>query len=103
MAVEFVEVAPLAELPVGERLFLELDGQPIVLLNVGGKIFALDDLCTHDDGPIGEGEVDGDQIICPRHGARFNLRDGKAVGLPAVVDIRWYPVRITDGMIEIGI
>jgi 3-phenylpropionate/trans-cinnamate dioxygenase ferredoxin subunit len=99
----YFEVAPLAELPPGERLFIEVDGQPIVLLNVAGKIFAIADLCTHDDGPLGEGEVDGHEIICPRHGARFDLNEGKAVRLPAVSDTRWYPVRIRDGVIEIAI
>ena len=102
MEQEYVEVAPLEELPAGERLFIELDGKPIVLLNVDGKIYAFDDVCTHDDGPVGEGELDGYEIICPRHGARFDIRNGKAAGLPAVIDIAWYPTRILDGIIEIG-
>jgi 3-phenylpropionate/trans-cinnamate dioxygenase ferredoxin component len=101
--IEYVEVAPIGELPVGERLFIELDGKPIVVLNVSGKIYAIGDLCTHDDGPLGEGEVEGHEIICPRHGARFDLRDGKAVSLPAVTDTTWFPARIRDGIIEIGI
>lgn len=99
----YIEVAPLAELPPGERLFIEIDGKPIVLINVDGKIYAIADLCTHDDGPLGEGEVDGHEIICPRHGARFDLRDGRAVSLPAVVDTHWYRVRIVEGMIEIDL
>jgi 3-phenylpropionate/trans-cinnamate dioxygenase ferredoxin subunit len=101
--VEYVEIAPVGELPVGERLFVELDGKAIVVLNVGGKIYAIGDVCTHDDGPLGEGEIDGYEIICPRHGARFDLRDGRAVALPAVTDTIWYPARIRDGIIEIGI
>jgi len=100
---EFVQVAPIEELPAGERLFIEVDGKPIVILNVGGKIYAIGDVCTHDEGPLGEGEVDGFEIICPRHGARFDLRNGKAVALPAVVDTAWYVTRIRDGIIEIGI
>ena len=99
----FVQVAPLEELPAGERIFIELENQPIVLLNIGGSIYAIGDICTHDNGPLGDGELDGLQIICPRHGARFDLRDGKAVSLPAVKATPWYPVRVVDGMIEIGI
>jgi 3-phenylpropionate/trans-cinnamate dioxygenase ferredoxin component len=101
--VEYIEVAPIGELPAGSRLFIELDGKPIVLFNVSNKIYAIGDVCTHDDGPLGEGEIDGYEVICPRHGARFDLRDGKAVALPAVVDTAWYPTRVRDGIIEIGI
>jgi 3-phenylpropionate/trans-cinnamate dioxygenase ferredoxin subunit len=101
--VDYIEVAPLAELPVGERLFIELDGRPIVLMNISGKIYAIGDLCTHDDGQLGEGELDGYDIICPRHGARFDVRDGRAISLPAVTDTVWYPTRVRDGIIEIGI
>jgi 3-phenylpropionate/trans-cinnamate dioxygenase ferredoxin subunit len=100
---EYIAVAPIEELPVGERLFIELDGKPIVVMNISGIIYAIGDLCTHDDGPLGEGEVDGFEIICPRHGARFDLRNGKAVSLPAVTDTTWYQTRVRDGVVEIGI
>jgi 3-phenylpropionate/trans-cinnamate dioxygenase ferredoxin subunit len=66
-------------------------------------LYAIDDVCTHDDGPVGEGEVDGFTITCPRHGARFDIRSGKALSLPAVVDVNTYPVREKDGWIEIGV
>jgi len=99
----FVQVAPLEELPAGERIFVEFDSQPVVLFNIGGTIYAIGDVCTHDNGPLGDGELDGLQIICPRHGARFDLSNGKAVSLPAVKPTPWYPVRVVDGMIEIGI
>jgi 3-phenylpropionate/trans-cinnamate dioxygenase ferredoxin component len=100
---EFVEIAPLTDLPSGERLFVELDGKPIVLFNLAGTLFAIGDVCTHDNGPLGDGEVDGHEVVCPRHGARFDVRTGKASGLPAVVDIPAYPVRLVEGMIEIGV
>jgi 3-phenylpropionate/trans-cinnamate dioxygenase ferredoxin subunit len=101
--VEYIEVAPLTELPPGERLFIEIDGKPIVIFNIAGNLYAIGDVCTHDDGPLGDGEVEGDEIVCPRHGARFDLRTGKVTSMPAVVDIPAYPVRVLDGVIEVGV
>lgn len=99
----YVQIAPVSELPAGERLFVEVDDQPIVILNVSDKLYAIGDVCTHDDGPLGDGQIDGCEIICPRHGARFDLRTGKATRLPAVQPTPWYPVRIVNEMIEIGL
>jgi 3-phenylpropionate/trans-cinnamate dioxygenase ferredoxin component len=100
---DYIEIAPLEEVPVGERLFLELDNLPVVLFNVGGKIFAIGDVCTHDNGPLGEGELDDHQVICPRHGARFDITTGAALTLPAVTPTPIYPTRVSDGMIYIGL
>ena len=100
---EFVEIAPVSELPNGERLFIEVGDRSIVIFNIAGQYFAIGDVCTHDDGPVGEGNIEGFNIVCPRHGAEFDIRTGKAVQMPAVVDIPAYPVRVVDGMIQIGI
>jgi 3-phenylpropionate/trans-cinnamate dioxygenase ferredoxin component len=100
---EFVQVITLSDLPTGERIFIELDGKPIVIFNIAGHFFAIGDVCTHDNGPLGDGDLDENEVICPRHGARFDVHSGKAVGLPAVVDIPAYPVRVVDGVIEVGI
>jgi len=100
---EFVGVAQASDLPNGERLFLEIDDQPIVIFNIAGTYYAIADLCSHDDGPLGDGELDGLEVICPRHGARFDLRTGKVLSLPAIVDIPAYPVRVVDGEIQIGL
>lgn len=99
----FLKIATLDEIPVGERLFLEINNEPIVVLNLGGTLFAVGDVCTHDQGPLGDGEIDGYQIVCPRHGARFDVRTGKALTLPAVVDIPVYPIRIEGNEVYIGI
>jgi 3-phenylpropionate/trans-cinnamate dioxygenase ferredoxin subunit len=101
--IEYVEVAEESELGNGERLFVEIDDFSIVLFNIAGKFFAIGDVCSHDDGPVGEGEIEEDQIICPRHGARFDLSNGKALTLPAVVDIPAYPVRVLANKIEVGL
>ncbi len=100
---EFYEVAPTSELPNGQRIFIEVNDEPIVIFNIAGNYFAIGDVCTHDGGPLGDGELTDHQVICPRHGARFDVRNGKALTLPAVVDAPAYPIRVTDGMIAIGI
>lgn len=100
---DFVPIAPVGDVHVGERIFVEIDHLSIVVFNIAGQLFAIADLCSHDNGPVGEGELEEYEIICPRHGARFDVRDGKVLALPAVEDIPAYPVRIQDGMIEIGL
>lgn len=100
---EFIEIASEDEIQNGERLHIEIDGQPLVLFNIAGEFFAIADLCSHDDGPLGDGELENMDIICPRHGARFDVRSGKALTLPAVVDIPAYPVRVRDSKVEIGL
>lgn len=101
--IEYVEIAPVSDLPNGERLFVDLGDKPIVILNIAGKLFALGDVCTHDDGPLGDGVIEGNNIVCPRHGGEFEVQTGKAVQLPAVVDIPAYPVQVRDGNIFVGI
>lgn len=100
--VDFVEVGP-ADLPNGERLFVEIDGKPMVVFNIAGTYFAIGDVCTHDDGPLGDGDLEDHTIVCPRHGAEFDVRTGKATSMPAVVDIPAYPVRVVDGQIWVGV
>ncbi len=100
---EFVEIAPASELPNGVRLFVELGDKPIVIFNIAGQLFAIGDICTHDDGPLGDGMIEGHNIVCPRHGAEFDVRTGKAVQMPAVIDIPAYPVQVRDGNIFVGI
>ncbi len=100
---EFIPIAPVEDVPNGERLFVEIDNEEIVIFNIGGAFFAIADVCSHDNGPVGEGDLEGFEISCPRHGATFDVRNGKAITLPAVVDIPAYPTRVVDGQIEIGL
>ena len=101
--VEYIEIAPVSELPNGERLFVEIADKPIVIFNIAGQIFAIGDVCTHDNGPLGDGDLEGHDIVCPRHGAKFDVRTGKVTGMPAVEDIPAYPVQVRDGNIFVGI
>ena len=100
---DFMEIAPVSELPNGERLFVDVGDLPIVIFNIAGQFFAIGDVCTHDDGPLGDGDVEGYNIVCPRHGGEFDIRTGKVLQMPAVVDIPAYPVRVVDGMIQVGL
>jgi len=100
---EFVPIGEADQLPNGERLFVEIDNLPIVVFNIGGQLYAIGDVCSHDDGPLGDGDIEGMEVSCPRHGARFDVRSGKVTALPAVEDIPAYPVRVMDGQIEIGL
>ena len=100
---DFLEIAPVAELPNGERLFVDLGDKPIVIFNIAGQLFAIGDVCTHDDGPLGDGVMEDHNIVCPRHGAEFDVRTGKVMSMPAVVDIPAYPVQIRDGNIFVGL
>ena len=101
--VDYFEITPVDELPNGERLFVDIGDTPIVIFNIAGQFFAIGDVCTHDDGPLGDGNLEAHNVVCPRHGAEFDVRTGKAVSMPAVVDIPAYPVRVVDRMIEVGI
>jgi len=99
----FMDIANEDELSPGERLFLEIEGKSIMVLNTGENLFAIEDICSHDNGPLGDGDIEDKRIICPRHGAQFDLLTGKALTLPAVEDIPAYPIRVKDGKIQIGL
>ena len=93
---EFVTVAMKGDVPVGEARVFAVNGKHIALCNVDGTLYAIDDVCTHDGGPLGEGYLEGEQIECPRHGARFDVKTGRALTLPAVMPVSSYPVQV-DG------
>lgn len=99
---KYIDVAHLGELGDGERIFFDYAGIPVVLMLISGEYFALQDCCTHDDGPLGDGDIEDHQIICPRHGARFDVRTGKALTLPAVKEVSAFPVRLVEDMIQVG-
>lgn len=99
----FHQICQVDDLPSGERVLFEIEGFSIALFRVGEKYCAIGDVCTHDNGPIGDGELDGLEVVCPRHGARFDLETGNATRLPAVRGIPVYPVRVRENLIEVGI
>jgi 3-phenylpropionate/trans-cinnamate dioxygenase ferredoxin subunit len=91
---EFVRVASGVELPVGGRKLLEIDGRAIALFNADGSYYAIDDVCTHDGGPLADGQLNGCEIECPRHGARFDVRSGAALCMPAFEPVKTHEVKV---------
>jgi 3-phenylpropionate/trans-cinnamate dioxygenase ferredoxin subunit len=98
---EFVPVAKVSDVPDPGKLTIEVDDQIVVLIHVGGIFYCIDDVCTHDGGPLGEGELYGCQIICPRHGARFDVRSGEALTMPATQHTRTHEVRVDGGTVSV--
>ena len=90
----FVKAAKVSDVPPGHVKVVEVKDEDIAFCNVGGEIYAVANVCTHDDGPLGEGYLLGDEIECPRHGARFDVRTGAVRSLPAIVPIPTFEVKI---------
>jgi 3-phenylpropionate/trans-cinnamate dioxygenase ferredoxin subunit len=103
MPAQVLEVAHLDEIPEGKVKVVVVDGRQIALCNYAGRIFAIDDVCTHDRGPLDQGELIGKEIECPRHGARFDVTTGQATRLPAIRPVRTYPVRVVDGKVSLEV
>jgi 3-phenylpropionate/trans-cinnamate dioxygenase ferredoxin component len=80
---DFVRVASLSAVPDPGRMLVEVEDRMIALFHVGGRFYAIDDVCTHDGGPLAEGKLEGFAIACPRHGAKFDIRDGRVLSMPA--------------------
>ena len=91
---EFVTAAQMRDVAPGSVKVVDVQGQRIALCNVKGRFFAVDDVCTHDGGPLGDGRLCDGQIECPRHGGRFDVETGRAVVLPPMLPIRTYAVRV---------
>ena len=98
---EKVEVCKLSDLPEGEMKLIEAKGQKIGVFNAGGKFFAIEDRCSHDDGPLAEGELDADActVECPRHGSLFDLRSGRPKTLPAYEPVQIFPVSLEQNVV----
>ena len=101
---KFVSVARVEDVPAGEVRVVDADGKSLALGHCeDGTWGAIDNVCTHDGGVLGEGELDDCQVECPRHGARFELLTGVVTALPAVFPVNAYPVRVVDGEVQVDI
>lgn len=94
---EFVPVGRAAELPPGSKRLIDIEGRAVAIFNVDGSFYCIDDMCTHDGGPLAEGELHGCEITCPRHGARFDMRTGAALCMPAFEPVRAHEVMLRAG------
>jgi 3-phenylpropionate/trans-cinnamate dioxygenase ferredoxin component len=100
---EWVKAAELSRCPPGNHLGVQISGEAIVIANVDGDLYALRDVCSHQDFPLSDGEVEGTQIECIYHGATFDVCTGKATGLPAIAPVKTYEVEVRDGDIYVQI
>ena len=100
-----LDVCPVEELPPCAVKIVYAGSIAVGVYNLGVEYFALEDGCSHDDGPLCEGEFDCDDgvAICPRHGANIDIRTGRALTLPAVHPVDTFPVRVEDGMIKVEV
>ena len=100
-----LDVCPVDELPPGEVKIVHAGEISLGVYNLGGEYYAIEDRCSHDDGPLAEGEFDPDEgvAVCPRHGSKFDIRTGRALTLPAYVPVETFPVRVEDGMIKVDV
>ncbi len=100
---EFVKVANTNEVAPGQARLVNIKGKEIALFNIGGTFFALDNACTHEEGPLAEGEIEGHQVTCPWHGTRFDVRTGEVLCPPAYEDLQRYSVRVIGNDTEVEI
>jgi 3-phenylpropionate/trans-cinnamate dioxygenase ferredoxin component len=96
-------VARTADVPPERVALFPIGDHEIALCNVDGQFYAIDNLCTHDNGPLDQGELEGDEIECPRHGARFDVRTGRATQLPAFEPVQRHPVRVEGDDLQVGV
>ena len=100
---DFTTVAKAGDIPPGEGVAFPVNGRTVAVFNDGGRYFAIDDFCPHMGASLAGGHLKEGVVTCPWHGARFCVRDGQAQGPPAPVNVRSYPVRVTNSSIEIEV
>ena len=102
---DIIDICRLEELPPGATRIMAWEDLEIGVVNCDGEIFAIEDRCSHDDGPLAEGPVDQAKctIECPRHGSLFDLRTGRPITLPAYVPVDTFPVLVENGLIKLEV
>jgi 3-phenylpropionate/trans-cinnamate dioxygenase ferredoxin subunit len=103
MADSYVTVAKVTDLNPGELMYVEVDDEPICLINLDGEFHALNDLCTHEEASLSDGEIIGDEIECPLHGGAFEIRTGQPASFPVVVPVEKYRVRVVDDEVQVSV
>ena len=100
-----IEVCPVDELPPGEVKIVHVGQLALGVYNLNGEFFCIEDRCSHDDGPLAEGDFDVDEgyAVCPRHGAHIDIRTGRALTLPAVEPVETFTTRVEDGILKVEV
>lgn len=99
---EFVKIADEQEIPPGRLKLVDVHGTRVAVANVGGSFYAFSDECTHDGGPLSEGDLEGEIVTCPWHFSRFNVRTGEIVESPAEEVVETYEIKVEDGSVHVG-
>ena len=99
---KWIEVFPASDLKPGRHTLVDLAEVELLLVNIDGELFAIENVCSHDGGELSDGKINGNEITCPRHFARFNVKTGAVLCPPAFEDINTYAVRIVDGAVQIS-
>lgn len=100
---DFVTVASEDQIPEGTLKVFDVGEVRVAVSRVEGEFYAIEDLCTHDGGPLGEGTLQGDEVECPRHGARFSVVTGDALSMPAVTPVKVFRTRVKDGQVQVRV
>lgn len=103
MAEHFVTVAKKDFLEPGELMYVEVDDEPVCLINLDGELHALNDMCTHEEASLSDGSIDGDEIECPLHGGAFHIRTGEPAAFPVAVATEKYAVRIVGDEVQVSV
>jgi len=98
---DWVDVGRVEELPPGSWRSVDIDDGAIVVFNVDGRYYAIEDMCTHDGGELSGGDFEGSEVICPRHGSRFSVITGEALTPPAYEPVARFPVRVEQGIVQV--
>ena len=100
-----LDVCPVDELPPGEVKIVHAGQLSLGVYNLDGEFYAIEDRCSHDDGPLCEGDFDLEEgyAVCPRHGAHIDIRTGRPLTLPAVAPVETFPVRVDNGIVKVKV
>ncbi len=98
---EWIDVGGADQLKPGTWQHVDVDDVLVAVFNLNGAYYAIEDVCTHDGGTLTGGDLDGNELVCPRHGARFDITSGEALSAPAYEDLATFPVRVHDGMVQV--
>lgn len=97
----WIDIDAVANFPVGSWRVVNVDEVSVLVFNLKGEFYAIENVCTHDGGVLSTGHVEGDEIVCPRHGAKFCIKTGAVTAPPAYEDVPTFPVRVIDGRIQL--